>query len=423
MTEAVSTLSASVDRLRSPFIRTPARRNMTVLAVSAALLGLANGGLDIILPLWVTKTLHWAPTDWAMLRSARFSAVTIGVVVLGAFSDRFGQLRLTRWCSFGMGCAMALSAVCGAAALWILVPLYGILASTVFVNLNSLVQEVSTRRQGTANAIYRGFGTAAGVAAPFLVTTLAACWGQYPLVMGVLAVILFVKVMVLRFPSAESAPAPLRPLREEVRALWNSYRLALREKHLMRYIHFSLIWLNLTAAVGAFMAIRFTQELHFSDRQFGLLCSVSGVVNLSVMALSVLFMDRLPLRTVHVLIGALAGTGCLLMGANDVPVLSVTGLLLYSAMATLFLSPSSIWVSRAAGSATRTAAFSVHKVATAFYLSTAMALVGVLEQWVGMRRCLLWSGALALTGSLGFLLLREPPGPDESDRRPIAAGE
>jgi predicted MFS family arabinose efflux permease len=394
-----------------------------VLAAAAALLSLANGGMEVILPLWVTKTLHWTPTRWALLRSTRFFAVTFGVIILGALSDRFGQIRVTRYCTLGMAACMILLAVSGASGLWVLVPLYGIMASTIYVNLNAWVQDISTRRQGTANAIYRGFGTAAGIVAPLLATSLAAWWGRYPLVIASLAGILLFKFMVLQSSTGEDDPAPLRSWREELSQLWNTYRVALRERHLMRYIHFSLVWLNLTAAAGAFMAIRFTQELHFSDRQFGLLCSSAGVLNLSLMALSIFFMDRLSLRVVHTVMGGLAGLGCMLMGVGDVPAVGVAGLLLYSAMITLFLSPMSIWISRAAGPASRTSAFSVHKIATAFYVSVAMFVVGLLEGRFGMRLVLLGSGILALVSSVGFLCLSEPPRSDASDSKPVVGSE
>lgn len=403
------TVAAWKKQIRTRLAGSHARRKMLVLSFSTSIFSIVLGGAEVLLPLWATKVLGWDASRWAALRSVRFMAVTVGVILLGALSDRFGQKRIARFCTVAMIIALSLAGICGSAGLWILIPLYGLAVSTVFVNLNTLVQEVSSRRQGLANVIYRSAGMAMGIVAPILATSLAGWWNSYPAAMAFLASGLLLLIPLLRPDGDETTVKPLGDIRREIAMLWTTYRVALGQKHLMRYIVFSLLWLNLTASVGAFAAIRFTQDLRFTDQQFGWISSAAGILTLAVVALSALFMDRIPLRVIHVISGSSVGLGCLLMGINDTRLPAVAGFLLYSSSVNLLLGPLSMWVSRAAGEASRTSAFSVHKVAAALILSVTMVVVGVLERLFGMRLVLLVGGILASISSFGFLLLEEPP--------------
>ena len=79
----------------------------------------------------------------------------------GIFPMILGSLAVTAG-------AMVVLGVGGGPALWLLMPVIGALVSTCYVNLNTLTQMVSARRQGLANSIYRSIGAGAGVAAPLI---------------------------------------------------------------------------------------------------------------------------------------------------------------------------------------------------------------------------------------------------------------
>src|SRR3712207_4739407 len=55
----------------TPLVATRARQRMTVLAATAVLFGAIVFGLEVILPLWVTRELGYSAGQWAQLRSLR----------------------------------------------------------------------------------------------------------------------------------------------------------------------------------------------------------------------------------------------------------------------------------------------------------------------------------------------------------------
>ncbi len=392
-------------------LETPARARMAVVAASALFYMLFVCASDVILPLWVTQDLGLTAADWAHLRSLRFLGVLVGVILLGALSDRFGDRLLGALCMFGIAALLLVLGLGRGWGLYAAMPIYGALVSSAFVNLNTLTQAVSILRQGLANTVYRAVGAFAGIVAPVAATALAARWGGYPVVITSLAALLVAAGLVLlRYPTEQCSLA-LGPLREELARLWGGYRTALRERELMWGTHLWQAWYSTVTGVGTFAAIRFTRELGQSDAAFGALSSVAAAIALVATLLGGLVLDRRSLRTISVCTMAVASGACLLMGVGDSVVLSAVGFLGHAPLNSALAAPSSMWISRTAGHASQSAAFAVQKVITAAYVAASAALLGYLERWVGIRPILLWGGVLGLVGALCFLLLPEPPRP------------
>ncbi len=411
-----TSLSAAALWLRlSPFLGTRARRRMAVLAVTTLLFSLFSVGSEVMLPLWVTNDLGWSASAWAQLRSLRFFGVVAGVIVLGALSDRFGQRMLGALSMLGTAVCLLLLRWGTASSLWVIMPIFGALVSTAFVNLNTLTQQVSARRQGLANAIYRSIGASTVIVAPVLVTRLGAWWHGYPSVFVVFAALLIIAALVLFAYPGEETPSALGNLTDEVRRLWIGYRAALRRAELTRFIHLSMIWGNLIAGVGAFFAIRFAHELRQGDQAFGVLNSVAGTVAFLATLGAAFFMDRVSLRKLHGLLGTATGLCTALLGLGDSHLLAMVGFTAFIAFTTILLGPSSMWVSRTAGAGGQVAAFSVHKILSALYIAVAMALLGLLERLIGIRAIFLYGGLLATLAGLAFFLLPEPPLPGKVD--------
>ncbi len=387
------------------------RRRLTALAAAGFLTAFGMGAADVIMPLWATRELAMSAADWANVRSLRFAGVLVGVIVFGALADRLGQRRSAVGMLLALGAVTALFGLNSRLALWLLMPLLGALASTVYVNLNTLTQQVSAARQGEANTVYRSVGAAAGIVAPTAATTLAAVWGGYPAVFLALGPVLGLAAWILLgYPACE----PLRPLGHsvaEVRLLLRGYAVAWREKPLMRFIHLTSLWNSALGGVGAFAAIRLTRQLGMHDRVFGWVSTAVGAGTLGLLLVAGRHLDRVSLRRFHVAVGAVASLGALVMGCGDSLVLTGVGMGVALALLVLLVGPSSMWVSRCAGGATQGAAFAVHKVVIAFYVSAAMFLFGLLERRIGIRASLLIGGGLGLLTSFAFLLLPEPPRP------------
>ena len=401
----------SQSRVTGPLLATPARQRMTVLASTTVLMSFAAGGFDFLCPLWVVRGLGYSESQWAQMRSLRFTGVLLGVILLGALSDRFGQRRIAAIALFGMAVVLGLLGCGWQQGIWVLMPIHGAFASTVYVNLNTLIQGVSARRQGLANTIYRGAGAATGILAPVAVTWLAVAWRGYPVVMLALAVVFIASGLVLLYHPNDVAASPLGPLRQEVRQLWSGYRVALRQRGLMNYIHVSQIWGNVLIGVNAFGILRLTRELGQTDQQAGLVGTIAGLAALLGTVGAGIILDRVSLRNMHIVIGLVTGVSSLLMGVGNMLGLSIVAFILYSAMVTMSAAPMSMWVSRAAGESTQTAAFSIHKVFSALYVTASMVLVGYLEKYTGMRVIFLYGGILGTLAALLYFLLPEPPPP------------
>lgn len=389
-------------------IATPARRRMTVLSLTTVFMAFAAGGFDFLCPLWLVRGLGFTADQWAQLRSLRFTGVLVGVVILGALSDRFGQRCIATISLFGMGVLLAILGAGWAQGIWVVMPIHGALASTAYVNMNALIQGVSARRQGLANTIYRSVGAAVGVIAPIAVTFLALLFQGYPPVLLTLAAVFVVSGIVLLFHPNDVPAKPLGSMRDEMKQLWQGYRTALRERGLMGYIHASQIWGNTLVGVGAFASLRL-MELGQSDQQVGVIGTVAGVVTLLTTIGAGFLLDRASLRTMHLVVGVIAGVASMAMGVGNYLGVTIVAFVIFSAVTMMLTAPMSMWVSRAAGECSQTSAFTVHKVFAALYLTAAMQLAGVLVRYIGMQQIFLYGGILSLVATLLYLLLPEPP--------------
>lgn len=402
----------------SPSWPPEARRRLIALAASAFLAAFALGAADVIMPLWATRELAMSAADWANVRSLRFAGVLVGVILLGAVSDRFGQRRTAIGMLVVIGLLTALFGLNSRLLLWVLMPLFGALVSTVYVNFNTLTQQVSAARQGAANTVYRSVGAAAGIVAPVAATSLAVVWGGYPAVFLALGPLLGLAAWaLLGYPAHE----PLRRLEHpvvEVRLLLRGYAAAWREKSLMRFIHLTSLWYSALGGVGAFAAIRLTRELGMSDRAFGWLSTGVGALTLILLLTAGRYLDRLSLKRFHIAIGLAASVATLVMGCSDNRVLTSAGFAVAASLYVLLVGPTSMWVSRSAGPATQGSAFAVQKVIGALYVSAAMFLFGALERRIGIRFSLLLGGGVGLLTAFAFRVLPEPPAPEAKTGAP-----
>jgi YNFM family putative membrane transporter len=415
--------AARLARLAHPrrLVATPGRHRMSAIAATALLFGLFTSGADTILPLWATRDLGWSAADWALLRSLRFAGILVGVVLLGALSDRFGQRRIGALSLVGAAVLTLGFGLLPPRLAWFVMPVYGALVSTGFVNLNTLTQQVSARRQGLANSIYRSVGAGAGIVAPVLATALAGAWGSYSRVFLALALVVAAAAAVLGFHPDDAPSAPLADWRRELAGAWAGYRQVLGQRPLMRYIHLSNLAMNTVAGVSAFAAIYFTHELGQSDQRYGFFASVTGLLVFAANVLGGFFLDHVALRRLSGWLVLLSGASCALMGTLRSPVLFIVGWCVFAPTANLFILPASMWVSRAAGPASLAAVFSVHKILTAAYLAGTMLLLGLLERWLGIRLILLGGGLLGMLSAWALFRLPEPPPASERSRGPGTA--
>jgi MFS family permease len=396
-------------RYLKPLTATQARQRMAVVAVSSAFFNLTAAGAEVFLPLWVTRDLGFTASQWAQLRSLRMIGVLVGVILLGALADRLGQRLIGVATMLGGALVLFALSLGYPGSIWIGMPLFGAAISTTLVNLNTLTQQISVRRQGVANTVYRSVGAATSILAPVLVTGLAAIWHGYPLVLRASALVLVVGALMLAVYPGEPLPPPLNKLTDELHSLWRGYRHVLAQRRLMSFMHVSLLWNNILAGVGTFAAIRFTQQLGQTDQEFGTLSAIAGAASLLVTAGSGFFLDRVSLRKLHGVGAILASLCSLLLGSSDVLLLSATALVIYRLLIYMLVGPTSMWVSRVAGSGTQSAAFSMQKVLGAIYVAITTAILGVLESWIGMRGIFFYGGLLGLIVSLAFFALQEPP--------------
>ena len=384
---------------------------MVCLTATSVAFALFAGGFDFMLPLWVTGDLKLSAADFAHLRSLRFAGVSVGAIAMGVLSDRFGQRRVGVWSLAAITALVLPLGWAGQAYLYVAMPLMGAAVSTVFVNLNTLVQQVSSRRQGLANSIYRGSGAGAGVVVPMVATGLAAMIGGYRGVMPWLAVASSLTAVALWLHPEEEPSPPYAGFRAELSRVTASFLAPLRERRLMGFWAVSLLWGNAMAAVGAFGAIRLTRVLGMADTDFGRACTAGGVVVFAVTLASGVWIDRLSLRRLHVGLGLLAAGCSVTMGLSDSIVFTVLAMILAGLCGTVLVGPSSMWISREAGRASQSSVFFVQKILSSVVFASAMLLLGWLEPFVGMQPLLLWSGGLAGAGALAFLMLPEPPRP------------
>lgn len=390
-------------------LHTLARRRMAVIIATSIAFYIFTAGIDVLLPLWATGRLGLSAGDWAHLRSLRFIGALVGTVLLGACADRFGQRIVAILVMLAAAGTTALLCLPHAAVLWTLMPILGALISTSFVTLNTLTQDVSTRRQGLANALYRSVSTAIAAPAPALCTWISRGPAGYTGAFLVLAACVATAAACMRAYPVVVAPPPFAGWRQEWRSLLMIYHAPLHNRDLMRMIVLSLVLYAFLSAPATFMVVRFSLQLGQSDQQVGAFCSLAALCAFAATATSGLWLDRAPLRAVTAG-GSIAAALCgLILGVTDCVWLSAAAFAANTALSTMLFSPLSMWLSRTAGPEARAGAFAVHKMVGTGSLAVAALAFAVLERSWGIRPVLLFCGATSLFLAAGFLLLPEPP--------------
>lgn len=380
------------------------RLRLSVLVAGAAIFSLVNSGFDVIGPLWTTRELGFDSAGWAFVRSARFVGTFVGILALGVLAERLGSRRMSSLALGGAGLALAGMAA-GGSVLW-LIPVYGALASTVFVNFNALTQRVSSpEHQPMANAIYRASSAAAALVAPIVAVQMAVAAGSYAPVVAASALLLGLGAgVILGYP--ESRGPGSRWSFADTRA---AYRRAFTLRPLLVFVGLSQLFAFTVAPVVAFSALRLTRELQLTDSAFGALGTAVGIGSLLVILASGWLMKRL--RPSTVLAGAWLGSslGAMALGLSDSLAVGIGAYALFAPLMAMRSVPSSLWVSRIADAAGadgpgQAMAFTLEKLCQAGTTAAMMAFVGVLARHIPLATLMWWGGLLGLP--LAYAALR-----------------
>jgi MFS family permease len=388
-------------------------RRIVCIAGAGFATALALSGITVILPLYATSRLGLSTADFARVLSLRMAGITVGVIVLGAVSDRFGPRRLTAASMALGGSLFAALGFVPLAGFLILVPLVSALLSTAFVNLNNLTQVADPERPGRANTWYRATGTVAGMLAPILTTRFlhSVEW----VFLGIGAAMALGGLVLRAYPLRE-APEAFQGWSAECRGMAGTYRTVLLQPRLMSMLHQLLLWTAITTAVGAFAAIRITQELHASTAAYGDACALSSALTLAGIVLVGLVIDRVPAPSCTAALFAVSAVALLGLGfARTVP-LSLGCLVVYHVAAGSSVGPMSMWLAQAGTGVGLSAVFSVHKVLTAAYGAAASFLLAALEPWLGIPAVFLICGVAAL-GVVAWMALPRRLVPEAMDVR------
>lgn len=381
----------------------PARQRMAVLATSTMLFVMVDSGFDVVGPLWTTRELGLDNSGWAFIRAARFSGTLAGILVFGILVERIGSRWMSALVLGGAGLAFAAMAS-GVPVRWV-IPFYGAFTCALYVNLNVLTQRVSTHRQGLANVIYRAVGGAAAVVAPVLATQGGKAAGSYAPVIMAGAILLGVGgLAILLYPEAHPSGS-----QRALPGVLTAYRKSFSLRPLLALLILDQSFACTAAPVVAFAAIRFTRQLHYSEPDFGVLCTAIAVGGLCIILASGWLMARL--RPNNVL--GLAWLGCSIaavaLGLSDSVGVAILAYAVHVPLLAMRTVPESLWVSRIADAAgpdgpSQAMVFTVQKIWQAGTNVLMMALVGTLEPYFGIPLLMLAGGLIGLP--LSFAVMR-----------------
>jgi len=366
--------------------------------------------------LHATENLRLSSAQFARVLSLRMAGITVGVILLGALSDRFGNKRMTVGCLVLAGLACGALGVASRPVFYVLVPLLSGLLSCGFVNLNYLTQIADPPRQGRANTLYRAAGAVAAVLAPVIGARLLGASGW--LFAGIGAGLCVGAWLLWRYPLGETSP-PFAGWRAEIAGLAAQYRRALSEAHLMRFIHLSLLLLAAFSVSSAFAAIRLSNELGMPAARYGEVCGLASALSLgAILAIGSLF-DRVNLKGCFLVLNGLSAATLLAMGLTDSAAVTAVAFVAHTVLGTATIAPSSMWISRETGAAGMGAAFSVHKVLGAAYGGVATLAFSLLEPALGISRLFIGCAAVGGVLCVGLSFLRAPAG----SRAPTSVSE
>ncbi len=385
------------------FLASPARRRMSVLAVSAALFGLSNSVFDLIGPLWATSDLGLDAAGWAHLRALRFTGTFVGILALGILAERIGSRRMAALTLALGGCALVVMARGSYAQVLLCMPLFGALVSTTFVNFNALTQQVSTTRQGMANGIYRGIGAGMAIIGPVLATTLAGHFGSWAPVIDLAGIATAIGgLAILLYPEQRS------DARRSLAEVLGGFAAAARNRPLWRFIILDQLMAFTQGAMAAFATLRLTRELGLGEAAFGLLCTIGAALGLGAVLLAGMLAQRMPLSWGMAAAWLGSAVGSLILGLSSSLPLSCLAVLLVAMSWPVTSVPGSMWIGLAGGA--NATAFTTHKIVQSGVAAGSMALVSWLQPHTGIQPLLLVGGLLGLPLVALMLRMRDPRG-------------
>ncbi len=376
------------------------------VVVAAFATSMALSGMVVILPLYATQTLGLNNAEFSRVLSLRMLGITFGVLLLGALSDRFGTRKLTGFSLIAGGLCFSVLGMVPLVGFLILIPLFSGFLSTAFVNLNHLTQLVDVQRQGMANTWYRASGTIAGIIAPIIMTQLFSHMMWVMAAIGIMLVIC--GLLIKSYPISEN-PSPFMGWTIEFRNIASQYRLALKQHHLMLFLHSSLIWAALSAVISTFAAIRITHDLGSTTVLYGNSCALGSALSLGAILLLGFWLDKVPIKSATLWLFMVSSIGIVMLGIFNIASIAIVSFIIATVAGNAAVSPLSIWISREAGDAGMSLAFTVQKVLSAIYLAIATFIFGLLEPNIGIKSLFLWCGLLSLAILAVMMMLRNPP--------------
>ena len=390
--------------IKALFLGSPSRRRMSALAGAAALFSLSNTALDQIAPLWATSDLGLDAAGWAHLRGLRMAGTTGGILVLGLAAEFFGARRMAMLSLGGAGVLLAALAGGGAERAFWLLPLFGALVSTTYVNLNVLTQHVSERKQGIANGIYRGVSQGMVIVAPALATTLGTAAGSYVPVLAIGSLLLGVAALTVL-----SYHLPTVHRHSSARELFAGLFAAFLHRPLWSYILIDQLMAFTMGPVVAFGALRLTRELGLSELNFGVgVCTAAGGLGLVSILISGWLAERMSLSILMGVPWLLCAVATLTLGLTDSLPLSIVAVVVAGAGWAVPPVPGSIWLAQVTGKTPT--GLAVHKMVQSLTGACSMVLAGWLEPQWGMKAVLVGAGCLGLPIAVWMLCVRDPRG-------------
>jgi len=371
-------------------------RRLRSVCVAGGLLGLGNHIYDVLGPLWATTDLGLAPSEWAGLRSLRFTGTVIGTVLFALVATRVTPRLTASLALAAAGACLAAMVLGGALWLWALVPVFGAGVSIAYVNLNALVQQAGGKRRGAANAWYRGSQAGVGIVAPVIATSLAGWWGGYvPALLVGSVTLIAAAAAVLAHPLAAPRLGPgLR---------WGPI---LSTPGLRRFIAIDQCATLVQSAWPAYFALRLAREVGLSDTSLGFVLMAGGGAAFAVTIASGWLTDRLPVRVVLAAAWLVMAMGMALLGFATTPIWAIVGHILASIGSAVNVIATSVNIGRLAGNGGEALAFTAAKVVQAAATAVGMAAVAILGARWGMGPTLLIGAAgLSVVAGVGWFLL------------------
>lgn len=381
-----------------------ARHRVKMVTAAAFTNGLAIAAFASVLPLYASQNLGMTEAQYARLTSVRMTGTMLGVIVLGAIADRFGTRSTTIALLLIGGLLHAVMGLSPLTLFVALMPVIGAVASAIFVNLNYLTQAVGEARQGWSNTLYRASGMLASIIAPIVATRLL----NWPITLyGAIGATLAVStVFVIGYPIREPRNR-FAGWGVEFRTMWLMYRGALRRRHLVVLIVSTGLWHTMALAAMTFIPLRLTEELGVSNSAYGAIVAASSGMAMTVLLTLGPVLSRVSVRRVTFVTQAVATVCLIALAFSNSVTLTVVLYVLFTAAMTSAVAPMFMWVTRARGPASITAAMSTQKVLGAGLAASGAMIFALIQPWIGTTWLLLVAGVLSIPLTLWMMVVPE----------------